>query len=44
MSLVVQWIGICLLMQETQVQSPVWEDSTCFGVLSPCATTIELSV
>ena len=27
--LVVQWIRIHLPMQETQVQSLVWEDSTC---------------
>ena len=25
-SLVAQWLRICLPMQETQVQSPVWED------------------
>ena len=28
-SLVVQWVRIRLPMQETQVQSLVWEDSTC---------------
>ena len=28
-SLVVQWIGICLPVQETQVWSPMGEDSTC---------------
>ena len=27
-SLAVQWLRICLLMQETWVQSLVWEDST----------------
>ena len=26
---VVQWLGICLLMQQTLVQSLVWDDSTC---------------
>ena len=30
-ALVVQWIGICLPMQGTQVRSLVWEDSTCYG-------------
>ena len=28
-SLVVQWLRIHLPIQGTQVQSPVWEDSTC---------------
>ena len=28
-SLVVQWLRICLAMQGTPVQSPVWEDPTC---------------
>ena len=30
MSLVVQWLGICLSMQGTQVQSLVQEDSMCY--------------
>ena len=30
-SLVVQWIRICLAMQGTGVQSLFWEDSTCKG-------------
>ena len=30
-SLVAQWIEVCLPMQETQVLSLVWEDSTCLG-------------
>ena len=42
-------VGICLPMKGTQVQSLVWEDSTCLGTtkpmchnyLSPCATTTE---
>ena len=34
-SLVVQWIGICLTVQETQAQSLVWEDSTCCGATKP---------
>ena len=33
--LVVQWFGICLLMQETQALSPVWEDPTCSGATNP---------
>jgi len=33
--LVVQWIGIHLPMLGTQVQSLVWEDSTCLGQLKP---------
>ena len=35
-SLVAQWIGICLPMQETQVLSLVWEDSTCYGATKTC--------
>ena len=31
---VVQWIGICLPMQGTRVQSLVWEDSPCLEQLS----------
>jgi len=30
-SLVAHWIGIHLSVQETQVQSLVWEDPTCHG-------------
>ena len=30
-SLVVQWLRIYLPMQETQVQSLIWEDPTCHG-------------
>ena len=33
--LVVQWFGICLLMQETQALSLVWEDPTCSGATNP---------
>ena len=33
--LVVQWVGIHLPMLGTQVQSLVWEDSTCLGQLKP---------
>ena len=29
-SLVVQWLRICLSVQETWVQSLVWEDPTCY--------------
>ena len=32
---VVQWIGICLPMQGTRIQSLVWEDSTCCGTTKP---------
>ena len=31
-SLIVQWLRICLPMQEMWVQSLVQEDSTCHGV------------
>ena len=34
-SLVVQWLRIHLLMQETQVQSLVWEDPICSGATKP---------
>ena len=34
-SLVVQWLRIRLPMQETQVQSLVWEDHTCHGATKP---------
>ena len=47
-SLMVQWMGIHLPIQGTQVQSLVWEDSTCVGAtkahvpqLSLCAPTNE---
>ena len=28
----VQWLSICLSMQETRVRSLFWEDPTCSGV------------
>ena len=34
-SLVVQWLTTCLPMQETQVWSLVWGDSTCQGATKP---------
>ena len=34
-SLGVQWLGICLPMQETLVRSLVWEDPTCCGATKP---------
>ena len=34
-SLVVQWLGLCLPLQETQVWSLVQEDSTCHRVTGP---------
>ena len=34
-SLVVQWLRIHLSVQETQVQSLVWEDPTCCGAAKP---------
>ena len=37
----VQWLRICLQMQESQVRSLVWEDSTSVGQPSPFATTME---
>ena len=40
-SLVVKWIGVRLLMQETQVGSLVWKDSPAMGQLSRWATTTE---
>ena len=33
--LVVQWLRICLLMQETQVLSLIWEDPACSGATKP---------
>ena len=35
LNLVVQWLIIHLPMQETQVSSLVWEDSTCPGATKP---------
>ena len=32
---VVQWVGICLPMQGTRIQSLIWEDSTCCGTTKP---------
>lgn len=37
----VQWLGICLPIQGTRVQSLDWEDATCSRQLRPCATTAE---
>ena len=34
-SLVAQWLGICLPMQETWVRALVWEDPTCCGATKP---------
>ena len=34
-SLVVQWLGVCLPIQGTQVQSPVQEDSLCHRATKP---------
>ena len=34
-SLVAQWLGICLPMQETRVRALVWEDPTCRGATGP---------
>ena len=34
-SLVVQWIRICLPVQETRVQSLIWKDSTWLGATEP---------
>ena len=34
-SLVAQWLRICLPMQGTQVRALVWEDPTCRGVAGP---------
>ena len=33
--LVVQWLRICQLMQETQVLSLIWEDPACSGATKP---------
>ena len=33
--MVVEWIGICLTMQGTWVQSLVWEDCACLKVTKP---------
>ena len=34
-SLVAQWLGICLLVQETRGRALVWEDPTCHGAVGP---------
>ena len=34
-SLVAQWLGVCLPMQETRVRALVWEDPTCRGATRP---------
>ena len=34
-SLVAQWLRICLLMQGTRVRALVWEDPTCHGATKP---------
>ena len=34
-SLVVQWLRICLPVQETRVRALVWEDPTCRGATGP---------
>ena len=40
-SLVVQWMGICLLMQATQIRFLVWKIPHALEQLSPYATTTE---
>ena len=40
-SLVIQWIRICLPMQETRVRSLIWEYPTYLGAISPCSTATE---
>ena len=40
-SVVVQWLGIHLLMQEKQIQSLILEDPTSMEQLSLCTTAIE---
>ena len=34
-SLVAQWLGVCLPMQGTRVRALVWEDPTCRGATRP---------
>ena len=34
-SLVVQWLRICLSIQETRVRALVWEDPTCHRATGP---------
>ena len=34
-SLVVQWLGVCLLVQRIWVGSLVWKDSTCLETTKP---------
>ena len=41
--LVVQWLRIHLLMQETQVRSLVWEDRTCRGAAKPVLHDLQAS-
>ena len=43
-SLVFQWLRICLPMQGTQVQSLVQEAPHAVGQLSPCSTATELKL
>ena len=40
-SLGVQWVTVCLPMQETWVQSLVQDDSTCLRTTKPAPTTTE---
>ena len=40
-SLVIQWIGVCLPMQEAGLPSLVQEDPSCPRQLKPCSTTTE---
>ena len=40
-SLVAQWLRICLPMQGTRVQALVREDPTCYGATKPVHTTTE---
>ena len=36
-----QWLRLCLSTQGARFQSPVRDDFTCQGQLSPCATATE---
>ena len=36
-----QWLRLCLSTQGARFQSPVQDDLTCQGQLSPCATATE---
>lgn len=40
-SLMTQWLRLCLSTQGARFQSPVRDDLTCQGQLSPCATATE---